>query len=182
MASFVPNFIQAAENKLYRSLRIRAMEAALSVTIASGTAACPADYLELKFANVSTTPVVSLERSTPEYIYARYPVRSGAEIPRLIARSGDSFIFGPYPGDYTITGIYYKRLPSLNSTSPTTNWFTSYAPNLLLYGALMEAAMMLHDDERMGIWNELYSTEFRSVEMAEKGERWSGSTLAVKAG
>lgn len=158
------------------------MEAALSVTISSGVAAVPSDYLDLKFANVSITPVVSLERVTSEYIYAAFPVRSGAGIPRYIARSGDSFIFGPYPGDYTITGLYYKRLTSLNSTSNTTNWFTTNAPELLLYGALLEATPFLQDDARLATWGLFYKDAADSVMGSERQERWSGSTLAVKPG
>jgi hypothetical protein len=181
LSGFIPNFLQNGENKLYRHLRIRAMETSLSGTIGSGVLAVPSDYLELKFANVTTSPYVSLERTTPEFIYARYPVRSGAEIPKYIARQGDNFIFGPYPGDYSISGIYYKRLTSLSSVS-TTNWFTTYAPEVLLYAALLEAQPFLMNDKRIPVWQAALAEAIDTVNMAERGENHSGSTLAVQAG
>lgn len=181
LSGFVPNFIQNCESKVYKTLRLRTMETALSVTIAAGVAPVPADYLELKFANVSTVPVKSLERSTPEYIYAKYPVRSTAEIPVLIAREGDNFIFGPSPGNYTITGIYYKLLPSL-SASNTSNWFITNAPELLLYGALLEAQPFLMNDKRLPVWQQMFGESMETVRRAEWGEDWSGSSLSVKAG
>lgn len=181
LSGYVPNFLQNAESKIYKSLRLRTMETALSVTISSGVAAVPSDYLELKFANVSVSPVVSLERTTAEYIYAQYPVRSGAEIPKFIARQGDSFIFGPYPGDYTITGIYYKLLTSLSSSN-TSNWFITNAPEVLLYAACLEAQPFLVNDKRLPVWQQMLSESIETVRRAEYGEDWSGSNLAVKVG
>src|SRR5688572_30770843 len=126
LTSFLPNFTQACEMKLYRDLRIRAMETALSVTISSGVATIPTSpaLVALKYAYVDGAPVQSLDHVPPDDIYARYPTRSGAEKPRLIAMEGTNFIFGPYPGNYTIKGIYYARLTPL-SGSNTTNWFTT---------------------------------------------------------
>ena len=56
LSAWVPQFIQNAEQTLYRSLRIRAMENALSGTIASGVLALPTNpvYVELKYAYVNT--------------------------------------------------------------------------------------------------------------------------------
>lgn len=181
LSSYVPNFIQNCEGKIYRKLRIRAMETALSGSISSGVLAVPTDYLALKFANIATSPYLSLERTTPEYIYAKYPVRSGAELPKYIAREAANFIFGPYPGDYSISGIYYKRLASL-SDSNTTNWFTTYAPDLLLYGALLEAQPFLMNDKRIAVWQQFYGDAYSTVEDEENMEGRSGSNLSVKVG
>lgn len=181
LTDFVPNFIQNCESKLYKSLRIRAMENALSVTISSGVAAVPTSpvFIELKYAYVATTPVQPLDRVPPDMIYARWPVRSGAEVPRDIAVAGSNFIFGPYPGDYTIEGIYYGRLTSL-SDSNTTNWFTSYAPELLLYGALLEAEPFLKNDVRIPIWREFYKEAFVAVQGEERRQRSSGGSIATR--
>ena len=37
-----------------------------------------------------------------------------------------------------------------------TNWLTEYAPDLLLYAALLEAAPFLKKDERIGTWQAMY--------------------------
>lgn len=181
LTTFLPNFLQNAESTLYKTLRIRAMENALNVTIASGVAAVPTSpvYVELKYAYVNTSPVKPLTRVTPGEIYALYPDRSGGAVPRLIATEGDNFIFGPYPGAYTVKGIYYGRLAAL-SGSNTTNWFTTYAPDLLLYGSLLEAEPFLANDPRIPVWAALYKRAYAAVESEEKGQQTSGSKLATR--
>ena len=40
--------------------------------------------------------------------------------------------------------------------SVQTNWLTDYAPTLLLYATLLEAAPMLKNDERVPVWQQMY--------------------------
>lgn len=181
LSTFVPNFLQNAQAKIYRSLRIRPMETALSVTIASGVAALPSDYLDLKYAYVNASPVRFLERVTPEEIYRSYPTRSSSGQPHWIAREAENFIFGPYPDStYAIAGIYYKQL-TLLSGSNTTNWLTTNAPEVLLYGALLEAQPFLMNDKRIAIWRELFNESVATIDGQDRRERHSGSTLQVRA-
>jgi hypothetical protein len=181
LTSWVPNFLQNSQKKLYRSLRIRPMETALSVTIASGVAALPADYLDLKYAYVNASPVKFLERVTPEEIYRNYPVRSASGKPHWIAREAENFIFGPYPDStYSIAGIYYKQLDLLSASS-TTNWFTTNAPEVLLYGALLEAQPFLMNDKRIPVWQALFNEAIDTIDRQERREKHSGSTLQVRA-
>jgi hypothetical protein len=181
LTTFLPNFTQACENKLYKNLRIRAMENQLAVTIAAGVAAVPTSpaYLELKYAYVTTSPVTKLHRIPPDQIYERFPVRSGSNIPKFISVEASSFIFGPYPGNYTINGVYYGRLTALGAGN-TTNWFTDNAPDLLLYGSLLEAAPFLHNDERLVTWKALYDLALKAVKDEETRQKSSGGSLATR--
>lgn len=181
LSTFLPNFTQNAENKLYKELRINAMETALSGTISNGVLSVPNDYIELKTAYVSMTPIRFLKRASPEEIYSKYPVRSGGEIPTLIGREGSNFIFGPYPGGYTIAGIYYKRLTAL-SGSNTTNWFTTNAPDILLYGSLLEAEPFLGNDPRVPLWKAAYDIALKAIKDEEMRERYSGSSKQTRLG
>lgn len=181
LSTFLPNFTQACENKLYKNLRIRAMENALSVVIAGGVAAVPTSpaFLELKYAYVNTTPVTKLQRVPPDQIYEMYPNRSGGNVPKYIAVEATNFIFGPYPAAYTVQGIYYGRLTAL-SASNTTNWFTDNAPDLLLYGSLLEAEPFLLADERMVTWKAMYDIALKAVRDEELRQKSSGGGLATR--
>jgi hypothetical protein len=182
LSSFVPNFLQNCQGKIYRSLRLRTMETALSGTIASGVLAVPADYLELKYAYLTTDPSTFLERTTPELIYTKWRTRSASGRPLEIAREAENFIFGPFPDDtYAVAGIYYKQL-TLLSASNTTNWFTTNAPEVMLYGALLEAQPFLMNDKRLPTWQMLYDQALETVKRADRRESFSGSTLATKVG
>lgn len=179
LTAYVPDFIMLGEMRIYRELRIRAMEASLSSAISSGTVSLPADYVELKHARIDGTPVQPLQRKTAEWIYEKYPTRSSDSKPKFIAQDQGVFIFGPYPDDtYTVKGTYYKRLTAL-SDSNTTNWFVTNAPDLLLWASLCEAEPFLKNDERVLLWEGKYAKTKVAVEDEDRRERLSGSTLAA---
>jgi hypothetical protein len=51
--------------------------------------------------------------------------------------------------------LYYERLQPLDSSNQS-NWFTTYAPQALLYGSLLQAMPYVKNDERMGMWQQNY--------------------------
>jgi hypothetical protein len=182
LTSYVPDLIMLGEARIYRKLRIRAMETALNSTIASGVIAVPATYVELKSARIDGTPVQPLTRTSVDNIYHKYPTRSADGMPNQIAREGSNFIFGPYPDStYTVKGIYYARLTPL-SVSNTTNWFTANAPDLLLWAALAEAEVFLKNDERTIVWEAKYQAAAKDVQDEDSKENNSGSPLYARAG
>ena len=175
LTSYVPDIITFGEKRIYRDLRIRAMETALSSAISSGVVALPSDYVELKFAYVNGSPTRILKRRQPDFIYEKYPTRSADAKPNFIAREASNFIFGPYPDSgYTIKGVYYKRLDPL-SDSNTTNWFTANAPDLLLYASLVEAEPFLKNDSRIATWESFYQRVKNQVQDEDMRENHSGS-------
>jgi hypothetical protein len=42
-------------------------------------------------------------------------------------------------------------------SSNQTNWFTVYAPQALLYGTLLQSMTFLKNDDRVPVWQALYS-------------------------
>ena len=182
LTTYIQTFISLGEDRIYRDLRVGAMETALSDTISSGVIAVPADYLELKFAYVVDTNSYILQRLTPDALYQRYPERTSSSSPRYIAREGTNFIFGPYPNsNYTIKGVYYARLTKL-SDSNTTNWFITDAPNLLLFSSLCEAAPFMQNDDRIGIWESKYNEIAQRVQTEDDREELSGGAISMVAG
>lgn len=170
--SVIEDFIDLMEARLYRDLRIRFMESSLSVTLSSGTATVPSDYLELRHAYIDGSPAQKLEVKSPDWIYGHYPQRSSDAKPGYIARDDDSFIFGPFPdSDYTLKGIYYAK-PTALSTSNETNWLITHAPDLLLYGALVHSSAYIGQDERLVMWEAGYQEAFRRVTEQDDEERF----------
>lgn len=177
LASIVPDLIRLGELRIFREVRCRDMESSLSVTIASGVAAVPADYIELKFAYVDGTPATKLLRASASQVYEQYPLRSSTNKPKLIAREGSNFIFGPYPDStYTIKGVYYARPTSIQSTANTL--FTNN-PDLYLMAALCEAAPYIQDDPRVQTWEMKYASIKQQMAFEDGQEYASGGGMAV---
>lgn len=181
LTSLIPDFIALGEARIYRDLRIRCMETALSSTIASGVIAVPTGYVELKHAYIDGSPSGKLTRKNADFIYFNYPTRSADGKPKYIAREADNFIFGPYPDSaYTVKGIYYKRLDAL-SDSNTTNWFITNAPDILLFAALYEAADHISNDAAMMKWDQRYNQVKDRIQSENDAEEFSGSPLSMSA-
>lgn len=170
------DIITLAEARINKEIRHRHMEKALSGTIAAGVMALPSDYVELKHAYVSQTRVVPLQRKTAAWIYTTYPVRSGAEVPRFIARDAGNFIFGPYPGNHSIVGTYFYKFGAL---SAGLNSLFTDNPDLYLFAALAEAEPVIGRDSRIAIWEAKYEKIRLSVMKEDKDERFSGGPLQI---
>jgi len=181
LAGVIPAFIASAEARMYRDLRVAAMETAISETITAGVVAVPDGYLEMKHLYINGAPVQKLQRKTAEWIYTNYPSRAADAKPLFFAREAGNFIFGPYSDStYTVKGVYYKRLTAL-SVSNETNWFTTNAPDLILFAALAEAEPYLGNDPRFVLWQSKYDTVRAAVQKQDTAEEFSGSILQVTA-
>jgi len=66
---------------------------------------------------------------------------------------------------YDFEVLYYERVQPLDSSNQT-NWFTTYAPQALLYGSLLQAMPFLKNDERMPMWQQNYDLIMQTL-MAE---------------
>ncbi|MFA7256048.1 MAG: hypothetical protein WC047_00535 [Kiritimatiellales bacterium] len=181
LTGVIPDLITLGEARIYRDLRIAAMETDISEAITSGVVAVPSGYIEMKHFYVFGAPVQKLQRKTAEWIYTNYPTRSADSKPLFFAREGGNFIFGPYSDStYTVKGSYYKRLDAL-SASNETNWFTANAPELVLFAALSEAEPYIGNDLRAILWKAKYDDAKNSVQRQDINEEFSGSILQVTA-
>lgn len=177
LTSQIVDFITLAEKKVYRVLRVRDMETALNVTMASGVAALPADFLELKFAYIDGSPAKSLTRKTIHDIYEKYPNRSSQAKPDYIANNVDNFEFAPFPdSDYVVKGTYWARPDALSGSNETNFLITNY-PDLILYGSLIEAVGLTGDIQRLTEWAAKYDSVLSDIKMEEKQQRIGGSPL-----
>jgi hypothetical protein len=180
LTTIIPDFIALGEKRIEREYRARENEATLSVTISSGVAPIPSDYVELKYAYINLNPIHVLERTTARKIYEQYPNRSASSIPKLIASDNGNFIFGAYPaGNYTINGTYYKRLVGVDTS---WNAIATASPDLYLFAALAEAADYVGDDAQLAKWNAKYQKVLDGINMQEQAEKGSGSPLRIMQG
>lgn len=62
----------------------------------------------------------------------------------------------PTPSAASTLEILYYQQPPLLGDDVQENWLTAYAPDLLLYAALLEASPFLKKDERIATWQSMY--------------------------
>lgn len=182
LTTFAPNFVQAFEEEFYREPKNFGwwMEITGTIgTIAASVIAVPAAYLSLKVAYVNGQRSPALDRKSLTQLYGRYP-RGVADtgVPRWIGRDGANFVFGPLPDSaYTINGTYWAKPTLLRSFAgdAAAHWLIVNAPDLVLYGSLLQAEPFSKNDERIPVWQSMYDRALQSYRNLQMGEDDSGS-------
>ena len=92
-----------------------------------------------------------------EYLREYWPDPALTDVPKFYCDYDYThWMVAPTPDDdYVFEVLYYERLQPLDSSNQT-NWFTTYAPQALLYGTLLQAMPFLKNDERVQLWQALY--------------------------
>jgi hypothetical protein len=186
LTSAIPGFVQNFEERFYRQPKNfgKWMESSLSVAV-STTAAVPNDFLALKIAYLDGQTQKPLVASSLEQLLIAYPRSGTSGQPRWIARDGANFVFGPVPSSgYTLNGTYYAKPTVLRSfaSDAAAHWLVVNAPDLLLYGALMEAQPYVMNDKRFPLWDAKYKEavqEYRDLMRAQNISGGSTQTLVA---
>lgn len=159
----IPRLINLAERRISRELKVQGFINVVTGTFAVGQAVYskPDRWRDVVSMNIGTgannnTRKVLFSRSY-EYLLSYWPDRTSTDEPVFYSDYDyDHWLIAPTPdAEYPFEILYYE-LPPLLDDVVQTNWLTEYAPQLLLYGALLEATPFLKNDERINVWQQMY--------------------------
>jgi len=179
----VQEFIILAEARIGRKLRVRGVEerSTTAMVIDQEYYSLPSDFLEMRNIQINTNPLKRLVYLTPQQMDFQFATTTKGT-PQAFTIIGEEFQLKPIPDSTdTVEIAYFKKLTAL-SDSNTTNWLTSNAPDLLLYGSLIEAEAYLVDDPRIAIWKAAFDLSMNEWNLQEEKGRYSGSVLTVRTG
>jgi len=180
LTSQIPDFINLAEQRLRRDLRLRQMlkVATTTTTVNDSTVALPADFLAMKDLHIDTNPVRVLQfQNTSNFFRNARTTDKG--VPTMYTLLGTEFQFAPYPdAEYTLRMVYYYK-PDFLSDSTPSNLFLATCPDLLLYGALAEAEPYLMNDERLATWASLYDRGLASLRASDDDSEYPSSPMSI---
>jgi hypothetical protein len=182
----IPDFITLAETRINRELRIRPMEVRSTMTTTAGSQYfnLPGGYIQMRNIQLNTNPVTPLEYITPEMLDRLYGSSTTGK-PRAYTLIGDEIQLSPIPDSaYSLELAFYEKFTPLGdgATGGTvvSNWLTLNAPDVLLYGALLEAEPFIKNDERVPVWLNGYSNAIDKLQKADARDRHSGSAMRVR--
>jgi hypothetical protein len=169
LTSIIPSFIALAEAKFNRKLRVRQMVKRATATLNTAFFDFPTDFLQAKEFQLNTNPITYLEFVTEKQgDLLRQDVLVASGQPKYYTIVGTQIeIIATPDGSYTGELTYWGKIAAL-SDSNTSNWLLSYAPDLYLYGALVEAMPYLKDDERLATWSAMYVNSLGDIEVADQ--------------
>lgn len=177
IAARAPEFIALAEAQMNRRLRVRQMISRAEATFTSGvefldepTGDDPPALIEpiSLTLEISETDIRYLERLAPERLLANKVGVTTSGEPQFYAHVGTSLQLLPIPGqDYTGELTYYGEIPALSDTN-TSNWLLAAYPDAYLYGALLQGAPYLIDDERVATWGGLFQSALDDIQKSNR--------------
>lgn len=178
-AAILDLIIGAGERRLYRDVRSSTQDVALSLTVAAdGTAALPADCIELKSVYFATFP--ALTYAPYETLQTLIQLGANSAPARRYTLQGDTLIFFPaQPAGGTVLGRYIKRFADL---STGLNAFFIRHPDLFMYAALAESSPYIGEQSRLPEWKERYITLASAVNEEERRRSTRGSKLQTRIG
>jgi hypothetical protein len=159
----IPRLINLAERRIARELKIQGFINVVSGTLQAGVAVYdkPDRWRDTVSINIGTgtnnnTRKVLFSRAY-EYMLSYWPDRTATAQPIFYSDYDYShWLISPTPDAAYPFEVLYYELPPLLDDAVQTNWLSEYAPQLLLYGTLLEATPFLKNDERIPVWQNMY--------------------------
>lgn len=164
LTSVIPDFVRLAEAKFNRVLLHPRMETRDTLTV--NTLATDPEFLDLptdfqtmrmvRLSGITGKPRLQFMSQTQMDDY-RYSTDNVTGQPVYFTIVGDQIELAPTPNeDHDVEILYRADIPALASNS--TNWLLTLAPDLYLYGSLLEASPYIQNDERLGVWGSALAT------------------------
>ena len=182
----IPEFIALAEARFNRVLRLRSMEAkyTANTVAAQRNLALPASYIQMRNFQVNTSPLTTLSYVTPE-IYDRVWGGSTSGTPKFYTILANEVSFGPIPASVMeVEMLFYKKFDNLGTATTSgypdsVNWLITNAPDIYLYGTMLEAEPFIMNDERVPLWAQALQQGIADLREQDNKDRHSGSALRV---
>ncbi len=183
VSGMVPDFIRLAEVRFRREIRNTRMVATDKGDMNGDTIPFPPGFLEALEWRTDDGQFPTVMEYVPPKRFYQLNASKRLGRPSAYTVVGTSIVVAPDPGTwdtdpnsgetafYTYAVDYYKELSELTSTNGS-NWLLTFAPDLYLYGSLLEAEPYLVNDARMATWEKLYERGRNSLTAADARSRY----------
>lgn len=163
----IPRLINLAERIIAKELKVEGQKASLNWSMVSGQSVYEKpDRWRLTasmFIGLDTTGTLPGNVRTPvfprsyETVRGYWPDATLTGVPIFYADYDDQhWLVGPTPNAAFAAEVTVYQLVPLLDNATQENWLTEYAPQLLLFGTLLQCAPFLQNDERIATWQGFY--------------------------
>ena len=159
----LPRLITLAERRIARELKVQGFIRAVTTPLQVGVAVYlkPDRWRDTVSMTLDGTPIAS---RSYEYLRNYWPDEASTGAPEFYADYDyQHWLITPTPATAQTLEVLYYEQPRFLGDDFQTNWLTEYAPDLLLYAALLEAAPFLKKDERIQTWQGMYDRSAQAL-------------------
>lgn len=173
-AAQIPRLINLAERAIATKLKIQGFLQNVTSSFTAGVSvyAKPDRWRETVSMNYATGADNNVRNTlfprSYDYCRSYWPdssIQDATNPPKFYADYNYSWwLIVPTPVASNPWEINYYEQPALLAATNQTNWLTNFAPNVLLYRALLEMEMFLKNDERIQTWMQVYSEQVADLD------------------
>lgn len=175
----IPVFVKNAEKRIYQAVKIPALRKNATSATQSGNSyvTLPSDFLyPWEFAVVSAGAYSYLLPKDVNFLREAYPNPTSTALPKYYAIfDADTIQVAPTPDDTYTVELHYFYYPETIVTA-STSWLGDNFDFLLLYGALVEAAVFMKSEEDIAkTYAEQYAINLKLLTQYAGGNLRSGN-------
>jgi hypothetical protein len=160
----LPNLINLAERRLAREVKVAGTIHVVTSTMVAGQSVYDKPDRWRETISVSIGTGASFNARAPlfprayEFMRSMWPDPTVTRQPQYYADYDYSHWFiAPTPALAHPYEVVYYQIPALLDDTNETNWWTDFAPNAILYAALLESTPFLKNDSRIPVWEGFYN-------------------------
>lgn len=167
----IPDFVRNAEERIFRTVELPCARKTSTGSLSSGVQTLSHGLTDFFWPHymtitVSGSPKVLLHKE-PDWIVAAYSGVANGSPTYYAIKNDTQLMFGPTPNSAFSYEMTYHGLPT-SIVDSATSWLGTNARNALLYGALVEAALYMRQDDDIVTKYETHFQESIS-QLAEQG-------------
>ena len=170
----IPTFIALTEAKLNRRLQDPEQEVTSTATAVGDYTALPEDFGEMVSVTTGEGPLQAM--GPAEYAST---LDTWVGTPRFYSIFDGGIALYPRNSTAAFTLVYRRTIPPLTEDNPT-NWLLTRAPDVYLYGALVEASAWDVDGDKLPQWNTLFEAAVTSLMADGVRRRWGAGAIAPR--
>jgi hypothetical protein len=170
----LPKLINNAERRITRELKILGFQTPLTNNFTAGNPLVPKpnrwrETISFNFGRLNTVTGQYTDRApllprSYETLRRVWPDDSVVGLPKYFAEYDfNTWLVAPTPDQAYPFEVLFWEMPPLLDDVNQSNWITNYAPDLMLYSALMECSPFLKNDERVQTWEKLFDRNLAAV-------------------
>ena len=170
-------FIQNIENRIQREIDIDAFRKFQfsSFTIGSPFITMPDDFAFERAVQIKdqiTGDRTWLEQRDTTFIDEYNKDRSDTGTPKYYANwDQNTMIFAPTPDAAYEIELWYNKTPDRLSSSNTTTWLSTNAPEVLIYGTTAEAFSYLKNPPYVQLYEQKYAQAVQNLAQTQMGRK-----------
>lgn len=162
LTSQIPDFILLFEKEAGRTLfRLRPTETSATLTVASGSASLPSDYMGWRYLKYTGSPNGSLVYVTPTELIRLYSTEAEGP-PTNFTVEGSTIKIRPITNGTDYSLGYFARTGALSSA---LNWLFTSHPDAYYAGSLEQAYLFVKDPENAAIWAAKKQAAFADIRL-----------------